>query len=76
MNGLDLVREYIPDADDEKCDFILWNLTAFPFVEIDKLREQLQHVKDIGVEAAVEEAEREYSEVCRSIPKRKEGEAE
>lgn len=41
MTLYDLVREYFPDASDDECGFILWNKTAFPFVEVDHLREQL-----------------------------------
>ena len=30
MNGIELVKQYFPDADDEYCEYILWNKTGFP----------------------------------------------
>lgn len=45
MTYQELVKMYFPDITDEECDFILWELTAFPFCSLDMLREQLLKLK-------------------------------
>ena len=54
MTPLELVREYFPDVDDYRAGYILWNYTGYPgFFTGDPetcLRDQLQHVKDVGFE--------------------------
>lgn len=34
----DLIRRYIPDADDKRCEFILWEKTAFPLVPVETIK--------------------------------------
>jgi hypothetical protein len=62
-----IVREYFPDADEDEIDNILWNYTGFPTffdgsgtVE-EQLREQLQHLKDVGFEQVEAEQENAMS---------------
>lgn len=38
----DLIRKYFPDADDKRCEFILWEKTAFPLVPVETIERQLQ----------------------------------
>lgn len=38
MTWKDLVREYLPDAADNYCSFVLWNETSFPLGDIDEIR--------------------------------------
>lgn len=38
----DLVREYFPGADDDICDFILWEKTPFPVCDVEELRFRLE----------------------------------
>lgn len=56
MTWCDLVREYIPNATGEEADFILWNCTAFPLAGESAIREQLAHVRDVGVAAVMDAA--------------------
>ena len=43
----DLVRRFFPDADDEQCDFLLWELTCYPHCGCLKVARQLNHIKKI-----------------------------
>lgn len=38
MTWNELVREYIPDADEALANYILWNETSFPLGEVDEIR--------------------------------------
>ncbi len=38
----DLIRKHFPDADDNRCEFILWEKTAFPLVSVETIERQLQ----------------------------------
>lgn len=55
MTWNDLVRQYFPNADDEMANFILWELTCFPLGSAEQVKEQLAHIKEIGIEAAIRE---------------------
>lgn len=52
---IDVVKEFFPEATDDEAMGILWNYTGYPSFwrgEPNKcLREQLQHLKDVGPEA-------------------------
>jgi hypothetical protein len=48
MKGIDLVRLFYPEANDEFCDYILWEKTSFPFTHGEpekEFKEQLLHLK-------------------------------
>lgn len=51
-----LVREYFPDVNDSEAMHILWNYTGYPSFWLGEpyasARDQLQHLKDVGFEAA------------------------
>lgn len=53
MSWADLVREYFPDADDEMCDYILWERTCYPIGSLEQVKHQLQalstNIKSFGV---------------------------
>ena len=57
MTYIGLVHEYFPDIGDGLCDFILWNLTSFPFGDEKELREHLAHIKEVGIQQAIDEAD-------------------
>lgn len=54
MTYRELVREYLPDADDDECDFILWEKTAFPMCKLDTLKRQIEEYV-IGFNKQLEE---------------------
>jgi len=45
MTLLELVRLYFPDASEDKCDFIIWEKTAYPFASWITLERQLEEFK-------------------------------
>jgi hypothetical protein len=50
-------KEVFPDATADEIGFILINLTPWPFIHGDELRKALLHIKEIGTDAAIREAE-------------------
>lgn len=51
MTGIELVKEYFPDADDKTAGYILWNETSFPMGGESHIRKCLEHSKqarDLG----------------------------
>ena len=46
MTWNDLVRKYFPDADDETCDFILWEKTAFPCADAEHVEKQIKELSE------------------------------
>lgn len=44
MKQVELVREYLPKADDRLADFILWEMTAYPICGLDHTRKQLAEI--------------------------------
>jgi hypothetical protein len=42
----ELVQEYFPELNDAEAEHVLWSLTAFPFVGVAKIREQLRELAD------------------------------
>lgn len=67
QNFIDLVRELFPNTSDEEALGILWNYTGYPgFWEgdpIDCCREQLLHLKDVGMEAVDAEFEAQMEQI-------------
>jgi len=57
MTWNDLVRKYFPDMDDQSCDYLLWEFTSFPLENVEVIEKQIQHVKEIGWEAAQKESD-------------------
>lgn len=47
MTGTELIAEYFPGVTDDEADYILWNQTAFPFGNLNYIREQLARLKDL-----------------------------
>lgn len=45
MTWNDLVRKYFPNANDEECEFILWERTAYPFANVEEVEKELQKMK-------------------------------
>ena len=41
MTWVDLVRKHIPNATDEECNYILWNLTCFPLCSAEMVEAQI-----------------------------------
>lgn len=37
----DVVREVFPEASDAQAEYLLWERTAFPFADVDHVRQQL-----------------------------------
>lgn len=62
---LGTVKEFFPDASDDEAMSILWNYTGYPSFWSGEpetcLREQLQHLKDVGFE----EVDREMDEALQ-----------
>ena len=58
MTVLEFVRQYFPNATEKEADFILWELTGFPLANLDELRSQLQHIKEVGIRQAIVEKQR------------------
>jgi hypothetical protein len=46
MTWYDLVRKYFPDADDEFCEFVLWEKTCFPVCGPEKVEKQLKELAE------------------------------
>lgn len=47
MTGTQLVSEYFPEVTENEAGYILWNQTAFPFGNLNYIREQLARLKDL-----------------------------
>ena len=47
LSGADLVRQYIPDVSDGEAGWILWNRTAFPFGNLNYIRDQLRELANV-----------------------------
>jgi hypothetical protein len=60
---LDALHELFPDLSDEQQGEILIILTAFPFAKPETIREQLEHVRAIGLPAAFVEAQNAAEQV-------------
>lgn len=58
--ALEYVQRFFPEADDRFADFVLFELTSYPFETETPISDQLRHVAEIGVKAAM--AEREDNE--------------
>jgi len=46
MTWYDLVRKYFPDADNEFCEFVLWEKTCFPVCGPEKVEKQLRELAE------------------------------
>jgi predicted nucleotidyltransferase len=47
MNWNDLVRKHFPEADDEFCEFVLWEHTPFPVVQdVERIEELIIKLKN------------------------------
>lgn len=46
MTWIDLVKHYFPKADDREADYILWEKTAFPLVDLKTVESQLKEYKE------------------------------
>lgn len=60
---LNLVRHYFPQADQETCEFILWELTGYPCCSREHLKKQLKEAK-VNVIAY---GEGELSDIVREL---------
>lgn len=49
MTWNDLVKKYIPNANDEDCEYILWNKTPFPILmDVEVIKSYLKkHVEEL-----------------------------
>jgi hypothetical protein len=60
------VKEFFPDASDDEAMGILWNYTGYPNFWTGEpkasLREQLQHLKDVGFEQVDRELDEALAE--------------
>ena len=52
MTWRDLVRKHIPNATDEECNHILWNLTCFPLCGAEEVQRQLAELAEERREVA------------------------
>ena len=52
MTWRDLVRKHIPNATDEECNHILWNLTCFPLCGVEEVQRQLAELAEERREVA------------------------
>jgi hypothetical protein len=65
----DIIREYFPQAEDDEVDFILWNYTGYPGFWNGNpeqcLRQQVQHLKDVGREVLDAELDAAADDLAR-----------
>lgn len=63
---IDVVKEYFPEATDDEALDILWNYTGYPSfwrgAPMASLREQLQHLKEVGREQVDRELDQALAE--------------
>lgn len=74
MTWLDLVRKYFPDANEETCDFILWEKTCFPLgspeeveTQIQKLAKETKHERKQQVQRKKSNRRRHHLRQCPGI---------
>lgn len=57
--ALEYVQRFFPKADDQFADFVLFELTSYPFETETPISDQLCHVAEVGTRKAIQEREEE-----------------
>lgn len=62
------VKKYLNKHTEEEIDYILWELTSFPLGTPETIEQQIIHIAEIGIPAAIKEKQHKVEEMRKLLP--------